>query len=330
MSERTLSETATVPAALAAFLGGIERRGAVFAELQCGDSLCGDAALAAAMWAFRESAVATPITQWPRRFWALLLAAPPLRRQTPGASWPPGFAPLSGLGSGPRAAVLLRLVASLHAAEAAAVLGIAQPTYRLALQRALPRHPDGRLDEAAWRAFADAAQAAIKHLPTIRLAHLAHLREAAIQQRRPPAAALRRPAVAASGPRWLLPSLWAGFAICVLAFAASLLLPSVLQRDDSELRIQRAPLPPADPPAATFDAQTAVLTDRDFDLLDEDGDAGVPRDVGFQSWYAAQTAAASDVSAAAPIATADAPPRDAASKNAALASTSLESVDAPR
>ena len=106
MSHHTLSESAAAPAAIAAFLRGVERRGAVFAELQCGDAGCGDAALAAAMRAFREGAVANPIGDWPRRFWALLLAAPALRRPAPEATWPSALAALSQLGNGPRAALL--------------------------------------------------------------------------------------------------------------------------------------------------------------------------------------------------------------------------------
>lgn len=49
------------PAALAAFLRGCERRGAVFAELQCGDPDRGDVALAAALRAFRGNAAALPM-----------------------------------------------------------------------------------------------------------------------------------------------------------------------------------------------------------------------------------------------------------------------------
>ena len=47
------SSSSPAPAALAAFLRGCERRGAVFAELQCGDAERGDIALAAALRAFR-------------------------------------------------------------------------------------------------------------------------------------------------------------------------------------------------------------------------------------------------------------------------------------
>jgi len=327
MSPATLSESAAAPAALAAFLRGVERRGAVFAELQCGDAGCGDAALAAAMRAFREGAAASPISDWPFRFWALLLATPVLRRPAPEAGWPGALSALARLGTGPRAALLLRLVAGLHETEAANALGVAPPTYRLALQRALPRQANGTADEDAWHALAGATQLAIRQLPPARLARLAQLREAALQHRRPPASVGRRQAVAGSRPRWLLPALWAGVAACAVAFVASFVLPTAgLRHHDGEPRIQREPLPSAEPPASRFDAQTAVLTDRDFEMLLADGDADVARDVGFQSWYAAQLAAAKPDAATGAIAVADM--SQASTTN--TAATALGSDDAPR
>jgi hypothetical protein len=328
MSPATLSESAAAPAALAAFLRGVERRGAVFAELQCGDAGCGDAALAAAMRAFREGAAASPISDWPSRFWGLLLAAPVLRRAAPGADWPGALSALARLGTGPRAALLLRLVAGLHETEAATALGVAPPTYRLALQRALPRHANGAPDEDAWHALAEATQLAIRQLPPTRLARLAQLREAALQPRRPPASVRRRrPTAAGSRPRWLLPALWTGLAACAMAFVASFVLPTTgLRHDDGEPRIQREPLPPAEQPASRFDAQTAVLTDRDFEMLLAEGDADVAGDVGFQSWYAAQLAAAEPDSPTEPMAIADA----LEASTTTTAATALGSDDAPR
>lgn len=297
MSERSLSETAAGPAALMAFLRGIERRAAIFAQLQCGDAERGDAALAAVMRAFPLSAASAPVATWPSRFWALLLAAPPLRRDS-AACWPQGFTVLSQLGAGPRAALLLRLVAGLPEAQAAVALGIAVQTYRLALRRALPRHGDDSLDATSWRDLDAAVQQLIRQLPASRLARLAQSREAAMQSRRP------RPGPATSPgktrPRWLMPSLWTGVVACVLGLAASFVLPGVLsgllRGNGDEPHILRAALPPAEPPAATFDALTALLTDRDFELLADDADAatsGASGDLAFQSWYAAQLATSS-------------------------------------
>jgi hypothetical protein len=102
-----------------------------------------------------------------------------------------------------------------------------------------------------------------------------------------------------------------------------------LRHDQGEPRIQRVPLA-AEPPASTYDAQTAVLTDRDFEMLLADRDADALGDVGFQSWYAAQLAAAEPGSATMPIASTGNPTVDATTANAAPTSAGLESADAPR
>ncbi|MCH2093428.1 MAG: hypothetical protein MK141_17890, partial [Pseudoxanthomonas sp.] len=102
------------PAALAAFLRGCERRGAVFAELQCGDPDRGDVALAAALRAFRGNAAALPMADWPVRFWSLLSSAPPLRTAAPDARWPGALSALAAAAPLDRAALLLRLAGGLQ------------------------------------------------------------------------------------------------------------------------------------------------------------------------------------------------------------------------
>ena len=110
-----------------------------------------------------------------------------------------------------------------------------------------------------------------------------------------------------------------------MAFVASFVLPTTgLRHDDGEPRIQREPLPPASPPASRFDAQTAVLTDRDFEMLLAEGDADLSGDVGFQSWYAAQLAAAEPDAALGPIAA------DTSHASTTNTATGVESDDAPR
>lgn len=296
MTSPQLSDAAAAPAALAAFLRGIERRGAVFAELHCGDPAVADQALALALRVFRDVAVRTPFAQWPRLFWTALLASPPLRTPPPAPHWPTEFAPLAGVGSGPRAALLLRLVAGLGDADAATVLGIARPTYRLALQRALPHRPDGSPDEAAWRALGEAVQQATRQLPAARLAHLARLREAAIQGRRPdligplpPAAA--EDAAAPATPRWRMPALWAASALTGLALAATFSLPDRWLPEQGDPRIRVRPLPPAELPAATYGAEAALLTERDFEQLVDVADTAVVRELDLYAWYAAEEAA---------------------------------------
>lgn len=298
MTARPSVATAAAPTALAAFLRGVERRAALFAQLQCGDAGDGDAALALALPAFAAEARQWPLADWSRRFWSGLLATPPLRGTPPQhARWPAAFAALVPLGSGPRAALLLRLVAGLEEAEAAAVLGLARPTYRFALQRVLPRRADGSADAEAWHALEAAVAAALQQLPAQRLVSLARLREAALAGARvaPVPRARPRPSrprgAAAAPPRWLLPLLWSALAACALAFAATF-LPALRAPPaaDGSLRIQRAPLPAAAAPAATFDPDTALLSHRDFEWLLSDPDPALLRDLDFYAWYAAELA----------------------------------------
>ena len=109
--------------ATAAFLRGVERRAAVFAQCQCGSVAKGDAAVAAALRAFTRIAPGAPMATWPIRFWSLLLAAPDLRRNADDGAWPSPWASLATLGIGARAALLLRLVAGLDMDDAAANRG---------------------------------------------------------------------------------------------------------------------------------------------------------------------------------------------------------------
>jgi hypothetical protein len=270
-----------ISAALAAFLRGVERRGAVLAELQCGDAVAGDAALAAAMRAFRLGAAAEPMAQWPRRFWTLLLAAPQLRRPPPAPHWPQELTWLGRLTPAPRAALLLRLACGLDEAEAAAVLSVAPASYRLALRRALPHREDGRADPAAWSRLREQVHRRIKTLPAERLAHLARLREAAIAG----TAAQRQPAGRAPPPA-LRRALWAGLALCVVALAATWAWPWWQLRGGIEgihlddLRAER--------PAARYDQELALLGHRDFDLLADPAGRGAAEDLAFYSWLAAQ------------------------------------------
>lgn len=296
MTARSLSDASGAPAAINAFLRGVERRGALFAELQCGDAVAGDAALAAAMRAFHASAARAPFGEWPQRFWSLLLATPMLRRATPMPVRADALGPLARVGHGPRAALLLRLAAGLRENEAAAALGIAPATYRLAVQRALPHHADGTPDAEAWRALAAAVQEAIKTLPPQRLAHLAKLREAALQpapSKRAPAAMPSAAPIRESRRRGWSVLLWVALAACVAGLAASFWWPSTPPREKTgdTPEIRTVSLPNVEAPAARFDAQTALLSDRDFELLLDPQDEAVYRDLDFYAWYAAQQGA---------------------------------------
>lgn len=304
-----LNDAASVPAALSAFLRGVERRGALFAELQCGDRDAGDDALAAALRAFRNHAGTLPMAEWPRRFWTLLATTPQLRQSAAMARWPAGVEALAGLQPLSRQALLLRLAAGLPEEEAAAVLGMAPEVHQQALASACPRDASGQPDASAWRTLAEAIQSLLRDLPPQRLARLARLREAAILgtrlERPAPARSSTTPVHAQPGHRrwpWVLLVL----VLCAAALAATWWWPQwqashsaggdpqgSVQRLQDRVEVIREDLP-EQPPASKFDAATALLTHPDFELLLEPQDEAVARDADFLAWYAAGASAQPD------------------------------------
>jgi len=299
----------TAPAALSAFLRGVERRGAVLAELQAGDAAAGDAALAAAMGAFRAIAADAALSDWPSRFWSLLLTQTGLAHRTPVAIAVEATDRLAELGSGPRAALLLRLAAGLSEGEAAAVLGVAPATYRLALQRALPRHADGRADPQAWQQLREQVHRRIKTLPPERLQRLAQARELALSGAAASAAPVSAPGRAnrapRSRPRWLMPLLWTLLALCVLAFAATFwpgggLTGGWLGAPDG---VQVSALPQASAPAERYGREAGLIAHRDFALLADPEAEAAATDVDFRSWLAARDAGTITAVAAVPLET---------------------------
>ncbi|MEO7929551.1 MAG: hypothetical protein ABIR20_00945 [Lysobacter sp.] len=278
------------PPALAAFLRGVERRAAVLAELQCGDAAAGDAALAAAMGGFRQSAGHTVMDDWPRRFWALLIAQPALRSRTPVAIAVDATDCLGEMGSGPRAALLLRLAAGLDEAGAAAVLGVRTRTYRLALQRGLPHQPDGRADPRAWSALREHIHRRIKTLPAPRLDRLARAREAVLR-----GDAVGTPAMPAGDsaatvparPAWLMPVLWALLTVCVLAMVATFLPPWQQWTGGAGSVDPRTDALPEQAPASRYGAEAAAVLHRDFELLADPQGVAMAADFPFHAWLAA-------------------------------------------
>jgi len=292
--------TATAPAptgaspALAAFLRGSGRRALLFAQLQCGDRARGDAAALAALPRFASTAVAHPMAQWPRRFWASLLAEP-LLRAADDARWPPAFETLGAVGPGARAALLLWLVAGLGEEEAATALGVGVPAWRLALQRAAPLDADGVLDTTAWRALESEVREVLRALPPERLEAWDRACGQVAGDAAPVSPAAGAPPTAGRTRRWLVPAL----AACVLALAATLLLPWPGGREDAsppgsassgaDPVVERRALPARNPPPAFEPGDAAVLLlHPDFDLLAGGGDTPLLRDLGFHAWYAAQ------------------------------------------
>lgn len=302
------------PAALAAFLRGVERRGAVLAELQCGDGDAGDAALADAMSQFRRDAGGTVMDDWPRQFWTVLLAQPALKHRTPVAIAVDATDRLGELGSGPRAALLLRLAAGLDEAGAAAVLGVRTQTYRLALQRGLPHHPDGRADPHAWQTLREQVHRRIKTLPAGRLDRLASAREAALlggDATAPVAASSAHiPAPLRARPEWLMPLLWVLLALCVVAMALTF-LPRFHNQAGAWRSIDASGALPEQQPASRYSDEAAAVMHRDFDLLADPKGVELAVDMPFHAWLAAHPEQLPSVDPVQSEADADAPAGDA-------------------
>ncbi|EFF45646.1 conserved hypothetical protein [Xanthomonas citri pv. aurantifolii str. ICPB 11122] len=168
------------PAALSAFLRGVERRGLVLAQLQCGDVAAAERALAAALRAFSSQAAGRPMAGWPMRFWSLLATAPPLRREPMPGTWLPPFTALGRMQTADRLALLLRIVAGLEEGVASEVQGVETADYRQLLARACPRDAAGNPDAQAWRALAEAAQVELRDLSPAQLTRLGQLRDSAL------------------------------------------------------------------------------------------------------------------------------------------------------
>lgn len=296
---------------------GVERRAAVFAELQAGDAGSGDEAVESALYLFREQADRLPMNEWPSCFWALLLVQPRLQGHAGVAIPLQASDRLARLGHGPRAAVLLQLVAGLDEDEAARVMGVAPAGYRLAIEHAVMEHAAmehaamgeaGRASaEQVWRQLREEVQQRIRGLAAPRLSRLARTRETALHgdlsgpASDPPVPGHR---VAPRRRRGLLGLLWLLLAGCVLAFAATFWWPFPVPNPfdpgaSSSARTPRGggpvtvePLPAAGAPARRYDPVTALVTHPDFEqlageLVDPGLDA-VAGELALYSWLVAE------------------------------------------
>lgn len=142
-----------------AFRRGIDRRAYVLARAQCGDDVLLQSALSGVDAAFTAEYAELPISQWPIRFWTLLLSRKELAQgQSP---WPA----LASISHGPRAALLLRLVAGLDFSHAAQVLNISETTYRFALERGLEQLHAGGFNFEELERLRDSFFDEVKQLP---------------------------------------------------------------------------------------------------------------------------------------------------------------------
>lgn len=290
----------TPPAAVAAFLRGLERRARLLAQVQAGDPASAARALDVTARVFNADAGQWPLAQWPRQYWRLLLSVPAMRQPgTAPVSLLPGIARLAPT---PRAAILLHLVAGLDDADAAAALGIAIDAYQARIRDALPRDALGQPDVDVWRAWRAASQRALDALPEA----------AAVAGTATPADATPDTPRIRRGDdhdrrrrrlRWL----WLGVVLCAAALVATFLLHPRGRALLDEWRnpVHVTPLPPADAPQARFDAGDPALHP-DLALLQAPADLRLGRELPLLAWLAAENATAAqttDTDANGPAAT---------------------------
>ncbi|TCT21677.1 DUF3106 domain-containing protein [Thermomonas haemolytica] len=273
----TPSSPPATPAAVTAFLRGVDRRARLLARVQAGDEEAARRALAVATRVFAGDAAGWPMSQWPLQFWRLLLSVPAMGRGVAR----PAAGPLPGIARLPppaRAAVLLHLVAGLEDADAAAALDLPVAAYQGRIRDALPRDALGQPDLDVWRAWSAAVKRTLDALPDTAPTPLE--------------AALPAPATADHTARRRLRWLWLGVLLCALALAATYLLqPGTRAAIDAwRQRVQVQSLPPADPPKARFDpADPALQPDRA--LLLAPRELALARRLPLLAWLAADAAA---------------------------------------
>lgn len=264
------------PAAVTAFLRGLDRRARLFASVQAGDAVAAQHALAVVARVFAGEAGQWPLAEWPRQYWRLLLAAPSLRK--PPIEVPtPQLPGIGRLAVETRAAVLLHLVAGLDDADASAALGIDTPTYQARIRDALPRDALGQPDLDVWRAWRAAVERELARAPEPASPPIAPVAAAK------PTAAVT--VVADVRHRHRLRWLWAGVALCLVAMVATFFLHprgrEVL--DQWRAPIKRMPLDAAAPPKARFDAADIALHP-DHDLLASPGELAFARQLPLLAW----------------------------------------------
>lgn len=270
-----------LPAAVAAFLRGLDTRAQLLAEVQAGDRDAAQRALAVAAQVFASDAATWPIAQWPQQYWRLLLSVPAMgHAAAPGTDGSlPGIARLA---PPVRAAVLLHLVAALEDADAATALGIDIARYQQRIRGALPVDALGQPDVDVWRAWRAAVQRALDKSPA------APAMQATAPARPAPAVAtaLRNPQphLQRHHLRWL----WLGVLICIAALAATFLLHprgrALLEEWRNRVHVE--PLPPAAPPKARFDAGDPALHP-DRELLQNPQELSFARELPLLAWLAA-------------------------------------------
>lgn len=244
-----------------AFRRGIDRRAYVLARAQCGDNDLLQSALSAVDEAFNAEYAELPISQWPIRFWTLLLSRKELAQgQSP---WPA----LASISHGPRAALLLRLVAGLDFSHAAQVLNISETTYRFALERGLEQLHTAGFNFQELERLRDSFFEEVKQLPT-----------ELIQTRERPAVIIA-PATPVAEPEPAIEkkSYWPWLLLLTVLIAAALGW-WWLNKQSVDVASTK--------PVTLTDVQTAVIHP-DYDVIANPDIQTQAEDLAFLSWIAA-------------------------------------------
>ena len=288
--------------AVSAFLRGVDRRARLFAEVQSGSDEAAARAISVVARVFAGDAGRWPMARWPVQYWRLLLATPQLRTLD-GARTTSRLPAIARLPLATRTSVLLQLVSGLDEAAISEVLGEPAATWQGRIRDALPADLAGQPDVAAWRAWqAQVKQALAMPLPVT--ADVPASPEASVTAA--PGAPHRVDATRHRHVPWL----WIGVVACVVAFAAAFFLHpvgrDVVQRWLSP--IKREALPPAEAPAARYDA-TDLRLHPDRDLLAAPAELALARALPLLAWLQATAPAglamaAGEVAPVAPVAVA--------------------------
>ncbi len=288
--------------AVSAFLRGVDRRARLFAEVQSGSDEAAARAISVVARVFAGDAGRWPMARWPVQYWRLLLATPQLRTLD-GARTTSRLPAIARLPLATRTSVLLQLVSGLDDAAISEVLGEPAATWQGRIRDTLPADLAGQPDVAAWRAWqAQVKQALAMPLPVT--ADVPAPPEAAVTAA--PGAPHRVDATRHRHVPWL----WIGVVACVVAFAAAFFLHpvgrDVVQRWLSP--IKREALPPAEAPAARYDA-TDLRLHPDRDLLAAPAELARARALPLLAWLQATAPAglamaAGEVAPVAPVAVA--------------------------
>ena len=260
--------------ALTAFLHGIEPRAWVFALSQCGDPDLADLALESSMEDFTAKARSLPLAEWPMQFWASLVKQPLMLSELDLEL------DLAQLTPGPRAALLLRLIASLDVSHAAQVLGVSPAAYEAVLAQALS-NPALR---GEWmQDLREQLHELIHQMPAERREALATIRTRVLAT--VTSQATEEAAGLAHGPHWAR-WLWLAVVVLLLVLAASFLRPirALIAPGHSE-SLPSESVPP--PPALT---DSIVLTHPDYAQVAEPGDEQLATRLAFLSWMAGSAA----------------------------------------